>query len=81
MWTPANMKRSIRRHHADRLKAKRRAWLGGDLTARQLGRMLQTAKWCSCAGCCNKRRSPFNKGQKRLSLDERRFLCEPDEDL
>jgi len=29
---------------------------------------------CSCSMCCNRRRSPYSKGDDKLTMQERRFV-------
>lgn len=62
-----DMSRAIRRHHADRLKHARRFYFGMDHRndPRQLGKVLQTPKPCSCWMCGNQRSSI---GPKRAEL-------------
>jgi hypothetical protein len=88
--------RSERRHHIDRLKNKRKTYWGYprkyhqrpdelphaplEMSAKQLGRVVQYPKDCSCAGCGNIRRWPWmNEGER--SLDERRGFAKYAEQL
>ena len=41
----------------------------------------QNRKSCSCAMCCNVRRSPFYKGSGKLTLQERKALLNQSEML
>jgi len=52
-----NMQRAIRRHHRQRLKHARKTYWGRTLTtAKELGRVVDTPKPCSCFMCGNPRR-------------------------
>jgi hypothetical protein len=77
-----DLKRGIRRAHRDRLKKNRKNYWGryqinqytDPLTECQLNRIVDTPKSCSCQMCKNKRRSSFNKGLFKLTVQERKFL-------
>jgi len=61
--------RADRRHHAERLKTKRRwYWSVWKKTDRQIGMLLHTAAMCSCHMCGNPR-----EHWKQKSMQERRF--------
>jgi len=69
-----DQKRSIRRHHNDRLKEFRKAysrfkWWGPDHFKRRLGKLLHTPTICSCPMCGNDRKY-LGKTLKELSLEE-----------
>lgn len=53
-------KRAERRHHAERLRAKRKNYLGGNNDDKRLGKLVHTATACSCYMCGNPRRH-FNE--------------------
>lgn len=40
--------RAVRRAHVKRLKKQRRFWWGRELTDKELGRVVETPKPCSC---------------------------------
>lgn len=79
-----NMARALRRHHAGRLKAKRRVYWGHhrggpyalEWTARQLGLVLNTPHPCSCLVCGNERRWTGER-----TLQEQRWYQVPLTDL
>ena len=60
----------LRRHHAERLRAKRRAYLSmpKTSTARTIGMLLHTSTLCSCWMCGNPRKH-FGKA----TIQERRM--------
>lgn len=75
--------RAYRRHQAEshmrrRLKEDRNKHYD-DLTCacwhdpRAMARFKEQPQHCSCSGCGNPRRSSLEKGQNRLTLQERRF--------
>lgn len=72
-----SLKRSIRRHHIERLKNSRKHYYqytnGVVQTPRQLGLVVNTAQLCSCSGCGNPRRHSWFKSEC-LTLQERSFL-------
>lgn len=75
-----SMKRALRRHHIERLKRNRKNYWGfpervagrhGEapvslepMSEKQLGKVVQYPKDCSCGVCCNVRRAP-NLNQAR----------------
>jgi hypothetical protein len=65
-----DMSRAIRRHHAARLKQARRFYFGMDHRndARRLGKVLQTAKPCSCWMCGDQRATSGLTRAERLGL-------------
>lgn len=80
--------RSLRRHHAKRIKARTRAMGirilrmpksspdGEDLETldRWTNRTWQHRKACSCDMCANPRRSRLSKGGQRTTMAERRAI-------
>jgi hypothetical protein len=68
--------RGDRLKHIERLKKARAHYWGRNLTndAKALGKLAHTAALCSCEMCCNPRRSGFNKGKGRLTMQELRHL-------
>lgn len=50
------MSKSLRRHHAQRIKAKRKVYWGGIKGKRMLGIVASTPAICSCVMCCNRRK-------------------------
>jgi hypothetical protein len=69
-----NMNRSLRRHHKERLKNKRKFyWLGHEypMTEKQLSMVSTTAQVCS-SYCCGNRR----KWNGELTVQERKHLQE-----
>lgn len=73
------MSRALRRHHRQRLMAKRRQYhtAHGFWTNRPetVARYVDTPCPCSCAGCGNPRRSVM-AWSERLTMQERRFAAE-----
>ena len=69
-----NMSRSVRRHHIQRLKAKRRFQWGRDYSSspRWLGILTHTSTPCSCWACGNERKWKTDSGNG-LTLQERSF--------
>lgn len=66
-------KRALRRHHANRVKAKMRKYYGKDreLTDKDVGRFASThGAGCSCWMCGNPRR--YMKGKEKLTIQERK---------
>jgi hypothetical protein len=81
-----NPKRAIRRHHISRLKAKRKTYYGHNplqqtfeggseepLTGKSLGLTVNSPQLCSCAMCGNPRRTGWNSGPDKLTIQERRI--------
>lgn len=80
-------KRAVRRHHIARLKKGRKHYWGypnrwaykrdelpcapQEMDARQLGKVVQYPKACSCGVCCNVRRAPY-VNQNYLTRQEQR---------
>ncbi len=65
-----DMKRALRRHHLLRLKKARRWYYGRDLwlSPEEIGKVVRSARLCSCWMCGN-RRKYFG-----LSVQERRWV-------
>lgn len=63
-----NLSRSYRRHHVARLKSVRSKYNWDEITPRGLGMLVHTAKLCSCACCCNERKT------EGITMAERRDL-------
>jgi len=66
-------KRSIRRHHRERLKKKRRYYWNRDLyneSSKVLGQVVNTPHPCSCPGCGNARKYLGPTRQERRLKDE-----------
>lgn len=71
-------KAAIRRHHTERLKAKRRNYHASPSwsnTEKQVARYVNTPCPCSCHMCRNPRRSGWTSGKERGTMQERRFAC------
>lgn len=64
-----DLKRSIRRHHMERLKKNRCKYYNGNKLPRVIGMLAHTATICSCHMCGNPR-----KYFKELTIQEKRFL-------
>lgn len=72
------MSKAIRRHHVERLKAKRRSYHASSSypnTEKQVARYVDTPCPCSCHMCRNPRRSGFTSKSERGTIQERRFMC------
>lgn len=70
-------KRSLRRHHLDRIKHKRSnyyslaTWqIDVETKERHLGRIANTAKLCSCWMCGNPRKHRSEKTVQEISAEE-----------
>jgi hypothetical protein len=84
-------KRQRRRRDKVRMKARSR-WIYGRIKSTRYGwdeseyldwlkrceRWADNIKVCSCSGCGNPRRSGWNK-KERITMQERRFLCDDGE--
>ena len=67
------MKRSIRRHHAERLMKNRKNYYGGSNKPYQL---VDTPTPCSCPMCGNPRKWFKYRTQKEIqSIDELKYVC------
>lgn len=68
-----NLSRSIRRHHVARLKKVRKYYWGhskeNPMTNRELGKVVQQPKPCTCGLCANLRRRT-----KDITIQEKRHL-------
>lgn len=74
--------RAVRRHHIERLKAKRKGywgyphhygiWAPEQMDARQLGKVAQYPQPCSCRGCGNQRKWEGPKFAELLQVDDLR---------
>ena len=65
-----NLSRSYRRHHVARLKSVRGKYYEWDVTTpRTLGMLVHTSKLCSCAMCCNERKTDGITMAERRDLD------------
>lgn len=75
------MSQALRRHHRERLKAKRRFYhtRPGSIYRQNSDSVISfyvdTPCPCSCDGCGNPRRSKWSRSNERLTMQERRFLC------
>jgi hypothetical protein len=70
-------KRSVRRHHKERLKKKRQFyWLGHEwpMDDRQLGLVVSTPAICNCWQCKNPRH--VFKGKDKITIQEKKALLE-----
>lgn len=65
--------RAVRRAHVERLKKQRRFWRGRELTGKELGRVVETPKPCSCWMCGNQGSVEGDKVKYR-SLSQRRLF-------
>lgn len=80
-----SMKRSIRRHHKERLKEKRKDYCSNDLwneeeqEERCLCISIDTPKRCSCWMCGNPRR--YMKGKEKYTIQELKHNIELREEL
>ena len=65
-----DLSRSIRRHHAARLKKARRFYYRSEvpLDPRRLGIALNTPHPCSCATCCNWRKTEGRTLAERIHI-------------
>lgn len=67
------MNRALRRHHARRIKNKRKDhWFTGEKTPAQLGVLAKTPAICSCIRCGNPRRQQVGSQRSRKTLQEYR---------
>ncbi len=76
------MSHAIRRHHRERLKAKRKnyhTWPGRQNDVKRIAFYVDTPTPCSCDGCGNPRHNKWSKSEC-LTIQERRFK-EEDEEL
>ncbi|WP_404833422.1 hypothetical protein [Alcaligenes nematophilus] len=65
--------RAVRRAHVERLKKQRRFWWGRELTGKELGRVVETPKPCSCWMCGNQSRIEGDKAKYRAQAQKRLF--------
>lgn len=65
--------RAVRRAHVKRLKKQRRFWWGRELTGKELGRVVETSKPCSCWMCGNQSRVEGDKAKYRALAQKRLF--------
>lgn len=65
--------RAERRFQTQRLKQKRKTYWFSDssnMTPKHLGMVAQTPQRCSCSGCGNARRNPWNRGLNERTPQE-----------
>lgn len=75
-------KRCVRRYNNKiKIKRARRMLKEWNMQVKNAKRLYNNMKNCSCAMCCNERKSQYNQGLSKLTLSERRNLARLEEGM